>query len=79
MDASMLWGQDLAELRLQLVHKRLPQTIAFRNLNSGGDLTSANETYERFGTPLGGLTRLLLWSVAAYGIAFVSLRNRERG
>jgi ABC-type multidrug transport system ATPase subunit len=79
MDASMLWGENVPELRTKLATRHTAQSIAFRNLNSDGDLTSANGMYDDFAAPVGGLFKLMLWSLAGYGIAFVALRRRERG
>lgn len=79
MDSSLLWGEDLDELRMKFATQHTPQSIAYRNLNATESLADYTGTYSEAGPPLGAMVKLAGWTALAYGLAYAALRGRERG
>ncbi len=72
MDVSLFWGRPIAGAL------RVDYPSAFANLNRDRSLRNG-QVFRQATTAWQGLGVLVAWSLASYGVAWASLRRRERG
>jgi ABC-type multidrug transport system ATPase subunit len=72
MDVSLLWGRPVSG------YTRVDFPSAFSNLNRDHSLRNG-EIFMRSAPADDALAALILWTVGAYGVARLALRQRERG
>jgi len=72
MDVSLLWGRPISG------YTRVDFPSAFSNLNRDHSLRNG-EIFMRSAPADDALVALIIWTACAYGIAWLALRQRERG